>query len=164
MSVDSRRIERLELRVPRASDAQRATRTIAEALRLASLPGDGQPGRLFIRRLALPRFRLDQGPGPLAAALQERIQRLRRAAVAIDDVGAAEAEAVFCRDEVEALVLVLMRAAKGERPSEWFWPQLHATLRPTLTPRQLAAQAWQLLAQRSDVEAAVPAAVPEPVH
>jgi hypothetical protein len=159
VSVDSRRIERLDLRVPRADDGQRAAHTIREALRLASLPGDGQPGRLFIRRLDLSSFSLEQGPGVLAVALSERIRQLRRVAVAIGDAKASEADAVFCRDELEPLLLALVRAAKGERSSEWFWPQLHAGLRPTLAPPELAAQVWELLAQRADVEASLPAVV-----
>lgn len=159
MSVDSRHVGRVSLRAARMQDVQSAADTLAEALRIASLPGDGRPGRLFIRHIELPALRLDRGANPIATALAERVRALKRSAIRISSPRAAKAQAVFAMDPIEPLILALLRAASGQRLVEWFWPQVDPGFRPHATPERVAARAWQLLSEEKNAAAILPAAV-----
>lgn len=157
MIVDRRRVERLCLEVRRVEDAASAATTIREALRIATMPGDGRPGRLFIRRLDLRRIRLAAGPGPIARYLESYVRSLRGRALAIADPRAATADVVIAGDPIEPLVVALARVATGQRLDAWFWPQVDARLTAARTPVEVAAIVWSLLAARRDARGTVPA-------
>lgn len=159
MIVDRRRIEHLSLRVRRKAEVREAKRTIEEALRRASLPGDGRPGRLFIRRLELPPLHLSKGPGPITSWLEHRIRESWGRAIPITDPRAATADVVIARDPIEPLVVALTEAAAGHRLTQWFWPQIHHALGAPRPVSRAAAQIWTMLAEREDRIVAVPAVV-----
>ena len=159
MIVDRRRIEQLSLQVPHPADVRRATGTITEALRVATLPGDGRPGRLFIRELELPPLRRGFVARRLAEWIGARIRQLGGRAVSLSDRRAADAPAVFVWDPVEPWLVALQRVATGRRLDEWFWPQLDAALATERSPAAVARVAWRALATGPAAVAAVPAAV-----
>lgn len=160
MIVERRRIERLCLRAPRAADVPGIANTLQQALRLASLPGDGHPGRLYVRRLELPALRLGTGPQAIAQWLGARMRELRSAALPISHRRAATANAVIARDPVEAMVLALVRSAvERRRLTEWFWPHVDPQLRADRPASHVAAASWRLLAARADAPLVVPAVV-----
>lgn len=159
MIVDRRRIERLSLDVPRREDVPRAANMVGEALRTATLPGDGRPGRLFIRNLDLPPFRLGGSPQRLAQWLATRVRALAGRSVSLDDPTAADAPAVSARDPVEALMMALVRLGEGRGLVEWFWPQVLADLVESTSPATQARRLWTALADLPEAPAAIAATV-----
>ncbi len=127
-----RSVRRLSIRAPDAALARRGAFLIEDALRTASLPGDG--GELvLLRRLRLPPFAAAASPQQVATELA----RACRAAAAIDgaqasDAALAAATAVRFADALTAHLaltrLILARAARAA----WCWPLLvsgyHSTL------------------------------------
>lgn len=159
MIVDRRRVDRLSLQVGRTEDVARATATIREALRIATMPDDGRPGRLFIRHLDLGTIELGGGPNSIARRLEDYLRSLRRNAVPIADPRAPAADAVIARDPIEPLVVALAHAAAHRRLTAWYWPRVHEQLTAQRTPAEIGAIVWTLLAERRDAVAAIPAVV-----
>ncbi len=127
-----RSVRRLSIRAPDAALARRGAFLIEDALRTASLPGDG--GELILlRRLRLPPFAAAASPQQVAAELA----RACRAAAAIDgaqasDAALAAATAVRFADALTAHLaltrLILARAARAA----WCWPLLVTGYHPAL--------------------------------
>lgn len=142
----------LSLMAPRRADVPKAHAAVREALRLAHMPGEGRPGRLFIRRIELPPLRLSEGAHRLAGWLGEHIRDLRRRAVAIDAPAAAvaDADAVIARDELEPWLVALVHASRGQRLSAWFWPRVDAELTPSTPHNQVVLRAWSRLSARPE--------------
>lgn len=160
MIVDRRRIELLSLRAQHRADVRKGASTIEEALRLASMPGDGAPGRLYVRRLDLPAIRLRAGAVPIARWIGARLRELRGAAVPITDRRADRAHAVIVRDPIEPLYVALVQAGvRHRRLTEWFWPRVDPRLAADRSPARIVATLWQLLAERVDAAVVVPAVV-----
>jgi hypothetical protein len=157
--VDRRRVDRLSLQVGRAEEAARAAQTIREALRIATMPGDGRPGRLFIRRLDLGTIQLGEGPSPIARRMEAYLRALRLDAVPIADPRAPAAEVVIARDPIEPLAVALAHAAARRRLTAWFWPRVDEQLTAQRAPAEIAAIVWRLLAERRDAVACIPAVV-----
>lgn len=159
MIVDRRRVDRLSLQVERAADVPTAADTIRQALRIATMPGDGRPGRLFIRRIDLGAIRIGDPPSRIARSMETYLRTLRRNAVPIADPRAAAADVVIARDPIEPLVVALAHAAAGRRLSAWYWPHVHEQLTARRSPAEIAMIVWTLLAHRSDAAACIPAVV-----
>lgn len=141
MITDHRHVRTLALRCPDRAAVQRGQRLIEEALRLAALPGDGLPGRLFVRHLELGECVAELG----VRALSERVTRVMRdayaSALAFDAPGAAGAAAVRAPPELDAWLLLARRAA-APAPldlSAWFWPLIFPGL-TAATDRRRALQ------------------------
>ncbi|MEM7154121.1 MAG: hypothetical protein AAF799_14825 [Myxococcota bacterium] len=122
------------------------------------MPGDGQSGRLFVRRVDLGRIDLRRGAQSVAKALSEQMQALRASAVPIASARAKEAEAVFVRDSFEATALALYRASAGCSLDGWVWSRIEPSW-SGCSPRQIVARAWQKLATELQAPAAMAGAV-----
>jgi len=127
-----RTVRRLSIRAPADAVARRAGFLIEDALRTASLPGDGAE-LLLLRRLRLPPF-------TAAASAQQvalRLEAVCRAAIAVDgsvvdDAALAAAPAVRFADALSAH-LALTRLLLADRPRRaWCWPLLVHGYRPAL--------------------------------
>ena len=127
-----RSVRRLSIRAPDAALARRGAFLIEDALRTASLPGDG--GELvLLRRLRLPPFAAAASPQQVAAELAAAC----RAAVAIDgallgDAALAAATAVRFADALTAHLALTRLILTGAARAAWCWPLLVAGYRPAL--------------------------------
>src|SRR5690606_29780395 len=124
--MDRRHVHRLRLRAARRQDVSRGQQLLAEALRLAALPGEGVPGTLIVRRLELGALRVGDAPGALALRITERLRDAASGAVSFLDPRAAEALAVWARPE-PAAAIALARHGAGAitlRLDAWHWPRL----------------------------------------
>ncbi len=122
-----RHVRHARLCVSPGAPRHRLAFTVEEALRLASLPGEDE-GRCYyfhcLRVSGLP------ASGDRARWL-EIFQRalLQQASQAIhgSDPRGAAAPAVFFRNEVEALEILLHRILRDQSIHEWFWPMVTAS-------------------------------------
>ena len=154
MITDRRRVGRLCLHASRTDDVPTAVRTVREALRLATMPDDGRPGRLFVRRIDLGRIDLRRGAQVVAHLLSEHMRSVRASAVAMASKEAARADVVFARDPIEPLALAIDRVAAGGPLDAWFW----ARVEPSWVGRhrhEILALAWEELARRPDAPVAM---------
>lgn len=151
-----RTVRRLSIRAPADAVARRAGFLIEDALRTASLPGDGAE-LLLLRRLRLPPF-------TAAASAQQvalRLEAVCRAAIAVDgsvvdDAALAAAPAVRFADALSAH-LALTRLLLADRPRRaWCWPLLVHGYRPALG----SGAALRLLALSLAALPEAPAALP----
>jgi hypothetical protein len=113
-------VARLDLTVDRAELVPLARFRLEEGLRLG-VEDDGV-SLMLIRRLALGR--LPGGTlrgGEWTPRIEARMRGLAAGAVHALSPGAAAAEAVFFRSELEALTALAALLAAGERPQGWFW-------------------------------------------
>ena len=115
----SRRVHRLRLAGPSREQALRLLPTLDDALRCASLPGDGAE-LWVVRRLALGRLRPDTSAG----ALSRRIEQLLAdgAAVPADSPAAADASAVVFAGALDARVRLALRLLQRAPCRQWYWP------------------------------------------
>ncbi|MBV2264911.1 MAG: hypothetical protein KUL79_15355 [Thauera sp.] len=119
--IAERRVRHLGIRAPDAAGARRAGLLIEDALRTASLPGDGGE-LLLVRRLRLPAFGARASPQRVALGLEAAC----RATVPVagggsDDALLARATAVRFADALEAH-LALTTHLLGARPARaWCW-------------------------------------------
>ncbi|MCM8612029.1 hypothetical protein [Accumulibacter sp.] len=151
-----RSVRRLSIRAPDAALARRGAFLIEDALRTASLPGDG--GELvLLRRLQLPPFAAAASPQQVAAQLA----RACRAAAAIDgaqasDAALAAATAVRFADALTAHLaltrLILARAARAA----WCWPLLVTGYHPALDGGSALRSVALSLAALPEAPAALP--------
>ncbi|QKS29859.1 MAG: hypothetical protein HT579_13640 [Candidatus Accumulibacter similis] len=151
-----RSVRRLSIRAPDAALARRGAFLIEDALRTASLPGEG--GELvLLRRLRLPPFAGTASPQQVAGQLAAAC----RTAVAIDgallgDARLAAAEAVRFADALTAHLLltrlILTRAARAA----WCWPLLVSGYRPALDGAQALRAVALSLAALPEAPAALP--------
>ena len=127
-----RSVRRLSIRAPDAALARRAAFLIEDALRTASLPGDG--GELvLLRRLSLPPFAATASPQQVAA----RLARACRATAAIDgaqatDAVLAAATAVRFADALTAHLALTRLILAGAERTAWCWPLLVSGYRSAL--------------------------------
>ncbi|MFC5768924.1 hypothetical protein [Thauera sinica] len=118
-----RTIRRLRVRAPDEALARRARLLVEDALRTASLPGQGG-AVVLVRRLRLPPFSGTATPQSVALALEARCRALAvlpvTAATSEDDVAAAAA--VRFRDPLHARLELGARVLGGAAPHAWCWP------------------------------------------
>ena len=151
-----RSVRRLSIRAPDAALARRGAFLIEDALRTASLPGDGG-GLLLLRRLRLPPF----SPAASAQQVALRLEAQCRAAAVVDGVMAddavlAGAPAVRFADALAAH-RALTRLILGGHPGRaWCWPLVVKGYRPGLS----LGPALRVLALSLAALPEAPAAVP----
>lgn len=151
-----RAIRRLHLRARSDSEARRMVPRFEDALRTASLPDSG--GRLIlIRRLALGRIRADLSSLALAQALEAAIERAGCECVHGTEAAAANAQAVWFADAVEAHTALALRCLRGPAPREWFWRLLWPACTEPATPTAALRAILQRLGQGETAAAAIPA-------
>lgn len=127
-----RTVRRLSIRAPADALARHAGFLIEDALRTASLPGDGAEV-LLLRRLRLPPFA--GGASPQQVALQ--LESACRAAIAVDgvvadDAALAAAPAVRFADTLTAHLVLTRAILAGVSRQAWCWPMVVKGYRPAL--------------------------------
>ncbi|HEU4557924.1 MAG TPA: hypothetical protein VFS20_08750 [Longimicrobium sp.] len=121
MPTPDRRVRRVRLGAPAAGLVRRGAVLLEDALRTASLGGDG--GRLLlVRRVDVGRIRARGAPSSVALALESRVRQAGAYAVHGGDPAAASSTAVWFHDAVEAHAALALRLAAGHAAAEWFWP------------------------------------------
>lgn len=116
----TRTVRRLSLRGPDEAGLRRVACKLEDALRTASLPGDG--GRLvLVRHLRLGRVDADAPAATLALAWERELARTGWRCVHGGDAAAGAADAVWFADAVDAHVTLAVRVLRGPPPAEWFW-------------------------------------------
>jgi hypothetical protein len=145
--LPSARVRRLSIRAPAAALARRASFLIEDALRTASLPGDGAEV-VLLRRLRLPPFTAAASPQQVAL----RLEAACRAAIVVDgrlvdDAVLAAAPAVRFADTLTAHLSLTVLILAGAARQAWCWPLLVKGYRPALgRGRALRALALSLAA------------------
>lgn len=105
---------------------------LADALRIATVPG-AAPGRLLVvRSLELGDIHAEASPASLALSIDRRLLQLDAAAVSWEDARAAHAPAVVFRDDAEPHVALALRLAERQPVDAWFWPLAVRGWLPTL--------------------------------
>ncbi|WP_291994988.1 hypothetical protein [Candidatus Accumulibacter sp. ACC003] len=127
-----RRVRRLSIRAADDALVRRAGFVIEDALRTASLPGDGAE-LLLLRRLRLPPFTAAASPQYVAL----RLEAACRAAIAVDgtladDAALAAAPAVRFADHLSAHLALTRLLLAGAACQAWCWPLLVKGYRPAL--------------------------------
>ena len=128
--VRERSVGGLHLRAADAAQARRGARCIEDALRCASLPGQGA-SLLLVRRLALGRIDPAAPSQTVALAIERRVGALSLHWCHGSDEAADRADAVWFADRTQALASLALRVAEGRSTEAWFWPRL---LSPELVP------------------------------
>lgn len=152
-----RSLTRLRLRAPDEALARRARFLIEDALRTASLPGEGAEV-VLVRRIALPAMRAGSSRQAVAAALEATCRRLAPLRV---DGGVAEAAleaaaAVRFDDPLHACRELAGRLLRGERPRAWCWALAVKGYRPGMGAGEALRTILMTLAGRDEAPAAVP--------
>lgn len=117
----ARSVHRLDIAAPSAALARRAGLLVEDALRTASLPGDGAE-LVLVRRLDLPAF----APGVSAQGVAIGLESACRALAPVsgrdaDDAALAAARAVHFADALEAHLALSARLLAGGPARAWCW-------------------------------------------
>lgn len=117
----ARNVHRLDIAAPSAALARRAGLLVEDALRTASLPGDGAE-LVLVRRLDLPAFT----PGVSAQGVAIELESACRALALVsgrdaDDAELAAARAVHFADALEAHLALSVRLLAGRPARAWCW-------------------------------------------
>lgn len=117
----ARSVHRLDIAAPSAALARRAGLLVEDALRTASLPGDGAE-LVLVRRLDLPAF----APGVSAQGVAIGLESACRALAPVsgrdaDDAALAAARAVHFADALEAHLALSARLLAGRPARAWCW-------------------------------------------
>ncbi|HSN05085.1 MAG TPA: hypothetical protein VLS44_08870 [Nitrospira sp.] len=125
MPVDAaRRIRTARLRGSSEPLIRRGALLLEDALRTASLPGTDRERVLLIRSLSLGVLRPEKSAASVARELEQRVAELALHAVHGADSRAADAQAVFFYDRLDAVVSLIQRLAQGHSSDggrAWFW-------------------------------------------
>jgi hypothetical protein len=160
-----RTVRQLKVRAPDAALARRARVLLEDALRTASLPGEGA-ALVLVRRIVLPPFRGSATPQTVALALEERCRTLTifplRADATEDEI--AGAIAVRFRDPFHAHCELCARLLRGEALRAWCWPMAVPGYRAGMALAQALRAAALSLAVRQEAAAALPAWLDEVVE
>ena len=133
MGAGLRRVRRLRLRSANESLNRRGAILIEDALRTASLPDADASRMLIIRSLSLGAIRASDPPSSIAMRIEARCRQLGIRALHAGSATAVSADAVYFNDELEPYVTLALKIARGEQPSEWFWPMAIRSWSPALT-------------------------------
>ncbi|HRQ97130.1 MAG TPA: hypothetical protein PK440_19380 [Candidatus Accumulibacter phosphatis] len=152
----ARSVRRLSIRAPDDALARRAAFLVEDALRTASLPGDG--GELvLLRRLRLPPFAASASPQQVASGLAAAC----REAWALDgalssDAGLAAASAVRFADALTAHLALTRLILSGASRQAWCWRLLAAGYHPTMASGPALRAVALSLAALPEAPAALP--------
>lgn len=151
-------VRHLGVRAPAAALARRGALLVEDALRTASLPGDGA-ALLLIRQLRLAPFRAASPPQTVARALAARCAALTVLAVRddTDEAALAGATAVRFDDPLDAHLALATRIARGLRPQAWCWRLVVPAYRPDLACGAALRAVALSLATRPEAPVALPA-------
>ena len=140
MPVDAaRRIRTARLRGGSEPLIRRGALLLEDALRTASLPGTDSERLLLIRSLSLGVIRSDKSAALVARQLEQQAAELARHAVYGDDPRAADAQAVYFHDRLDAVVALIQRLSRGvsgDGGRAWYWRSAVPAWQPGSTPTQ----------------------------
>lgn len=142
-----RSVRRLSIRAPDDALVRRAAFLIEDALRTASLPGDGG-GLLLLRRLQLPPFSATASAQQVALRLEAQCRETMVVeGMTADDSALAGAPAVRFADALSAHLALTRLILGGHQGRAWCWPLVVKGYRPALgTGSALRALALSLAA------------------
>jgi len=101
---------------------RRGVTILEDAFHTASLPW-AHGGRLVIvRSLSVGKIHPRQSSASVAIAIERSLRGLSSVAVHAESPNASAQPAVYFRDDAEPLIRLAVRLARGETPSDWFWP------------------------------------------
>lgn len=124
IQTSERRVRRLRLRSRDAAATRRASSTLDDALRTASIP-EAESGRLLvIRRLALGRISANASSTTLALLVEQTTHIAADRALRFDQPGADSADALLFPSRADAIVALGRRLAQSESSDEWYWNQI----------------------------------------
>ena len=127
-----RTVRRLSIRAPADALARRAGFLIEDALRTASLPGDGAE-ILLLRRLRLPPFTAAASPQQVALSLETVCRKVSAVdGTRVDDAELGSAPAVRFADALTAHLSLTRLILAGAARQAWCWPLLVQGYRPAL--------------------------------
>lgn len=116
-----RRIQHLHLRTPSDAAARAALPVLQDALRCASLPGDGQR-LLLVRHLALGAVNPRLGAQALAQHIEQAVAQAGWQWVEGGTPAAAQAPAVWFASPMQARVSLALAWLQGTARPAWYWP------------------------------------------
>ncbi|WP_300317841.1 hypothetical protein [Accumulibacter sp.] len=151
-----RTVRRLSIRAADDARVRHAAFLIEDALRTASLPGDGAD-LLLLRRLRLPPF----AAGASAQQVALRLEAACRGAIAVDgatadDAALAAAAAVRFADALTAHLALSRLILAGASRQAWCWPMVVKAYRPPLGSAAALRTVALSLAQLPEAPAALP--------
>ncbi|WP_415259014.1 hypothetical protein [Thauera phenylacetica] len=153
--IAERRVRHLGIRAPDAAGARCARLLIEDALRTASLPGDGGE-LLLVRRLRLPAFGARASPQQVALGLEAACRATAAVAGAEnDDARLAAAPAVRFADALEAHLALSARLLDGRPPRAWCWALAVPGYRPEEGVRAGLRRVALSLARREEAPVAL---------
>lgn len=151
-----RTVRRLSIRAPDDALARRAGFLIEDALRTASLPGNGAE-LLLIRRLRLPAFSATASPQQVALALEANCRPLvATTAGPTDDAALDDAQAVRFVDPLAAHLALTRLILLGAPRHAWCWPLAVPGYRPALSAGPALRTVALSLARLPEAPAALP--------
>lgn len=153
--IAERRVRHLGIRAPDAAGARRAGLLIEDALRTASLPGDGGE-LLLVRRLRLPAFGAQASPQQVALGLESACRATAAVAGAeSDDARLARALAVRFADALEAHLALTTQLLGGRPARAWCWALAVPGYRPEEGVRAGLRRVALSLARREEAPVAL---------
>lgn len=153
-----RTVRRLNVRATDDALARRARVLLEDALRTASLPGEGG-AIVLVRRLALPPIRGNATPQTVSLALEARCRALTILNVREDTTEGeiAAAAAVRFRDALHAHEALIVRLLRGDALRAWCWPMAVSGFRADMALAEAFRVSARALAARPEAAAALPA-------
>jgi hypothetical protein len=146
----------LHLRASDTASARRGADRLEDALRIASLGGEG--GRLrLLRRVALGRVAADVAPAALAVAWERAIAAAEGQQVHGSAEAASTATCAWFEDALDAHLCLALRLLCGPAPREWHWPLAVPAWRAGMSTRQALRALLSSLLARDEAPVAVPA-------
>ncbi|KAI5912942.1 hypothetical protein [Thauera sp. 2A1] len=152
-----RTVRQLRVRAPDEALVRRARMLLEDALRTASLPGDGA-AVVLVRRLSLPAFSSASTPQSLALALEAYCRSLQIVTVseATTEDELAAAAAVRFRDPLHARQDLGLRLLRGTPPAAWCWALAVPGYHPRLGLGEALCVVAMSLVDLPEAEVAVP--------
>jgi hypothetical protein len=155
MSATSRIVRRLRLRGPTEAAIQRAIPLVEDALRTASLPGDG--GRVvLVRRMAIGRIDSRTTSQSASVDVGRAWERLAPACAHGTGGDLASAPAVWFRDALEAHSSLALRVLAGATADAWYWRLAVPPWRPYLSVSDALRRIMLSLGSLPEAPAALP--------
>ncbi|WP_372657518.1 hypothetical protein [Hydrogenophaga sp.] len=156
MGANDRTVQHLRLRARSEQAATRAVHRLEDALRCASLPDTGER-LLLVRRLDLGRVSADWTAQSLSLLIEQRVRATGGTWVHGEQAAASTSETVFFASRWQAAQVALLRRARGQTLSAWYWPlALPGLVRDEGHPAFLHS-VWTCLAQEVDAAVGLPA-------
>ena len=154
--MSARTVRRLHLHASDAASARRGANRLEDALRIASLSGEGGKLRL-LRRVALGRVAADAAPATLALAWERAVAAAEGREIHGSEAAAAAASCAWFEDALDAHLCLALRLLRGPAPREWYWPLAVTAWRMDMSMRQALRALLSSLLARDEAPVAVPA-------